>query len=349
VDRFVRYAALTGYPEVARSVGLDPARLMADEGMDVAGLAEQDTWVPAVPVARLLERSAVESGCEDFGVRMPGYRRLSALGPLSVVLREEPDLRSALDLLIRYEGAYSGVLDLRLLEADGLATVQVWLDFGAPVPVRQSADLTVATAVGVMRSLVRADWQPLSVVFAHPPPAELGLFRQIFGPGLRFDQPFTGVVFRAQDLDLPTVTADPAMRSYARRLLETVPAPQPTTITAQVRSLVEVLLPTGRCSLAHVSRALHVPARTLHRHLAEEGESYSTVVQDIRARWAERYLANDAYPLTRIALLLGFAAPSAFSVWFRGHFGITATEWRQRARSRPASTRQPADDVAERG
>ncbi|MGY1738185.1 AraC family transcriptional regulator [Geodermatophilus sp. SYSU D00684] len=349
MERLVRYAALTGYPEVARSVGLDPARLMAAEGLDLGALAEQDRWVPAAPVARLLERSAAASGCEDLGVRMAGYRRLSALGPLSVVLREEPDLRSALDLLIRYEHAYNGVLDLRLLEADGLATVQVWLNFGAPVPVRQFLDGTTAVLVGVVRSLVRVDWQPLSVVFAHGPPADPTLFHQVFGPGLRFDEPFTGVVFPARDLELPTVTADPGMRTYARRLLETVPAPRPTSPTEQVRSMVEVLLPTGRCSLVHVSRSLNIPPRTLRRHLAEEGETFSTIVHATRIRWAERYLANDAYSLTRIAHLLGFAAPSAFSVWFRGQFGATATEWRRRAQCRPAPGPPLEDGVGDRG
>ena len=116
MSRFVRYASLTGYAELARSLGLEPARLLADEGLDIADLAEQDKWIPAVPVARLLERSAAESGIEDFGVRLSGRRRLSALGPLSVVLREEPDLRSALDLAIHYEQAYCGVLDLRLID-----------------------------------------------------------------------------------------------------------------------------------------------------------------------------------------------------------------------------------------
>ena len=347
MDRLVRYAALTGYPELARSVGLDPARLMADEGLDITGLADQDTWIPAVAVARVLERSVARSGVEDFGVRLSGRRRLSALGPLSVVLREEPDLRSALNLLIRYEQAYNGILDLRLLEADGLATVPVWLEFGAPVPIRQSVDLTVANLIGGLRSLVRADWQPLSVLFAHGPPADLGLFRQVFGLGLRFDQPFTGLVLPASDLDLPTVTADPAMRLYARRLLETVQPLRPAT--EQVRSMVELLLPAGRCSLAHVSRAPHLPPRTLHRHLAEEGESFSAIVQEVRARWAERYLATDTYSLTQIAQLLGFAAPSAFSVWFRGHFGTTASEWRQRARSGPASRSRLEERVGDRG
>jgi AraC-like DNA-binding protein len=210
-------------------------------------------------------------------------------------------------------------------------------------------DLTVANLLGVLRSLVRADWQPLSVLFAHGPPADLDVFRQVFGPGLRFDQSFTGMVLAARDLDLPTVTADPGLRPYARRLLDTVLRPPPATATEQVRSTVEVLLPTGRCSLAHVSRALHVPPRTLHRHLAEEGANFSAIVQDIRARWAERYLATDAYSLTQIAHLLGFAAPSAFSVWFRGHFGTTATEWRRRARSAPASSPQPEAGVADRG
>ena len=352
MDRFVRCAALTGYPELARSVGLDPMRLMADEALDIADLADtadQDEWIPAVRVARLLERSAAESGCEDFGVRLSGRRRLSALGPLSVVLREEPDLRCALDLLIRYEQAYNGVLDLRLLEADGTATVQVWLDFGAPVPVRQSIDLTVASLIGVLRSLVHADWQPLSVSFAHRPPADLDVFRQVFGPGLRFDQPFTGVILRARDLDLPTVTADPALRPYARRLLATVPTPRPATATAQVRSMVEVLLPAGRCSLAHVSRALNVSPRSLHRHLAEEGESFSAIVHRTRVRLAERYLATDAYPLTQIAHLLGFTAPSAFSVWFRGHFGTTASEWRQRTRPGPRPSLHLEGGAGDRG
>jgi AraC-like DNA-binding protein len=113
--------------------------------------------------------------------------------------------------------------------------------------------------------------------------------------------------------------------------------------------MVEVLLPTGRCSLVHVSRSLNIPPRTLRRHLAEDGETFSTIVHATRARWAERYLANDAYSLTRIAHLLGFAAPSAFSVWFRGQFGTTATEWRRRTQSGVTPPPPLEDGVGNRG
>ena len=329
----MRYAALTGYPELARTLGLDPARLMASVGLDIVRLSEQDTWVAAVPVARLLERSARESGCEDLGVRLAGLRRFSALGPLSVVLREEPDLRSALDLLTRYEHAYNGILDLRLAADERLARVEIWLEFGAPVPVRQALDLTVANLVAVIRALVGAEWTPLSTCFAHPPPADLTTFHRAFGPGLRFDHPFTSVVFPARDLDLPTQGADPAMRAYTRQFLQTV-APLPSeTARDRVRSLVEVLLPAQRCTMAHVGRALGMQPRTLHRHLADEGQTFSGILHDTRAALAERYLANDRYSVTEVSQLLGFAAPGAFSTWFRQRFGTSPSEWRARARS----------------
>src|SRR5215207_11259672 len=121
----VRTATLDGYLGLARSAGVDPARILADAGIAVADLAVPDKWVPAAAVSRVLERSADESGLEDFGLRLAGLRRLATLGPLSVVLRQEPDLRSALGLLCRYEHSYNEAISLELSQADGLATMRV--------------------------------------------------------------------------------------------------------------------------------------------------------------------------------------------------------------------------------
>src|SRR5688572_11940432 len=128
----VRCATLDGYVGLARSAGLEPGRLLGEVGLAVADLAVPDKWVPAAGVARLLERSAAESGLEDFGLRLAGLRRLATLGPLSVVLRQEPDLRSALNLLCRYEHSYNEALRLRLDEAGDLATIRLGFEFGEP-------------------------------------------------------------------------------------------------------------------------------------------------------------------------------------------------------------------------
>src|SRR3954465_12895530 len=107
---YIRCATLDGFVGLAGSVGLHPAQQAARVGLDVADLAVPDRWIPAAAAARLLENAAVDSGAEDFGLQLSERRRLATLGPLSVVLREEPDLRSALLLLMRYEYSFNEAL-----------------------------------------------------------------------------------------------------------------------------------------------------------------------------------------------------------------------------------------------
>jgi AraC-like DNA-binding protein len=331
----VRTATLDGYLGLARAAGLDPARILTNAGIAVADLAVPDTWVPAAVVSRVLERSANESGVDDFGLRMAGLRRLATLGPLSVVLREEPDLRSALALLCRYEHSYNEAIRLRLEEAGDLATMRVWFEFGEPAPSRQALELATATLLGIVRELLGRQWEPLSICFTHRAPPSLDAHRAAFGPRLKFGHEFSGLVFYAAELDAPNTASDPLLRPYAQQLLSALPAPPAATVTGQVTQLVEMLLPLGRCSTNQVARSLGVTQRTLHRQLAAEGESFSGIVHRIREALAERYIAAERYSLTDVSQLLGFTAPSAFSRWFHQRFGVSPTEWR-------ATARQPA-------
>ena len=74
----IRTATLTGYAALVRSLNLDPAELIAAVGLAPADLDAGDRWIPAAPVARLLELSAQRSGVEDFALRLGTSRsRLS--------------------------------------------------------------------------------------------------------------------------------------------------------------------------------------------------------------------------------------------------------------------------------
>ena len=328
----IRSATLDGYVELATSLGLDPVRQVARAGLVFADLAAPEKWIPAAAAAWLLEMSAEASGVEDFGLRLSERRRLATLGPLSVVLREEPDLRSALLLLIRYEYSYNEAISLQLTETDGQATMRVWLNFGEPAPTRQGLNLAVAALLRVIRRLVGSDdWQPRSVCFAHGEPERLTTHKRLLGPRLEFESEFTGLVFRADELTDENMLADPLMRPYRPELLRVLPSRRPPTLTDQVRELVETLLPVGGASMRQVGHSLGLTVRTLRRRLEAEQTTFSSVVNDARAELAERYLAGVRLSLTDISYQLGFNAPSAFSRWFRDRFGISPTEWRQAA------------------
>jgi AraC-like DNA-binding protein len=327
----LRSATLSGYPELARAVGLDPDALAAAVGLSTADLDGSDRWMPAASVSRLLELSARQSGVEDFGLRLAGFRSLGTLGPLSAVLRDEPDLRSALGLLIHYVRGYNEALHLQLSQDGAQVTTSAWLEFGEPAPTAQGTDLVMATILSIVRSLVGDAWAPRAVWFTHPAPEDPEPYRRLFRTSVRFGADLNCLAFQVHDLDLPVTTSDASIRPYTQALLHSLASSGATTTTALVAEELERLLPLGNASAEQVSRRLGLPPRQVQRALAQEGETFSSVVHEVRAALAERYLSTEGTSLTEISQRLGFAAPSAFSRWFRQQFGRSPSEWRSTA------------------
>src|SRR5215813_9263023 len=143
MPRLIRSATLTNYVDVARSVGLDPYRMIAEFRLPPASLTDPDVRVSAAVVGRLLEESAHRSGKPDFGLRLADRRTVSNLGALALLVREQPTIRKALEVLIGYMFLHSEALRLRMEEQDGLAILNLAIDVGHPVPIRQGIELGI--------------------------------------------------------------------------------------------------------------------------------------------------------------------------------------------------------------
>jgi len=83
-----------------------------------------------------------------------------------------------------------------------------------------------------------------------------------------------------------------------------------------------------------VAQHLGVDRRTVHRRLESEGQAFSAIVDTVRRELAERYLKDRHRSLAEVSLLLGFAAPSGFSRWYRRQFSGRASDTRARAPKR---------------
>ncbi|WP_227998895.1 AraC family transcriptional regulator [Nocardia australiensis] len=336
-----RYAALNDYIDLGQSLGLDPGRLVRQTGLDPASLSLQDRWVPASAITELLERSAVESGRQDFGLLLAERRRLSNLGPLSLVIREEPDVRSALKLMVRHQHTYNESLHIRLAERNGVATVRLHLDTGELRSTRQATELAAGALHGILRGFLGAGWQPVETTFIHSAPRDRSTHLRLFGTHLKFDHRFTGMTLYTTDLDTPNPMSDPLLRSYTQHLLDSVDTAHEATVRDRVQELVELLLPTGRCSADQVARSLGIDRRTVHRKLAAEGCTYTEIVDTTRADLARRVVANQGRSLTEIAELLGFSSPASFTRWFRAQHGCSPSQWRRAAAKDAAGQQIP--------
>lgn len=324
----IRGAVLNGYVEVARSVGLDPFRMIAACGLPPACLTDPEVKVPAIAVVQLLENSARQSGKPDFGLRLADRRTLSNLGALALLVREQPTIRKALEALVGYMFLHSEALHLKMVERDGLAILNLAIDVRRPVPIRQSVELGVGFLHRSLQQLFRERWKPQSIYFTHAPPARRDAHRRFFGTSVEFGQNFNGIICRSDDIEAAVPAADPAMARHVQQYLDTLASRRDATMTARVRECIYIMLPSGLCSAEHVAERLGVDRRTVHRHLAREGQTFSATINGVRAELVARYVDNRERPLASVAELLGFSALSAFSRWFRSQFGCSVSEWR---------------------
>ncbi|NTV86029.1 MAG: AraC family transcriptional regulator [Burkholderiaceae bacterium] len=338
MTELVRSAVLTNYAEIARSVGLDPYHMVKSVGLSQACLVERDLKIPTTAVRRLLEDSAALSGVENFGLRMAETRRLSILGQLGMVARDAPTVRHLMDIIAQYMRVHNESLLLRIEEAGGLATIRQDLLVNARGSMHQSVELSLGAVMRVLRIFLGDDWSPRRVCFVHQSPVDLSLHRRLFGPALEFGSEFDGIVCKSSDLDTTIASSDPVMAAYARRQLESAFGADPTSIEKEVRQLVLILLPTGRCSVENVARHLGVDRRTVHRKLEREGLTFSGLVNQARLDLSERYLAHPTRTMAEIADLLGFSGPSALARWHQAQFGTPATV-RRKALLAKAGTR----------
>jgi len=357
----VRAAALTHFAEVAAQCGLEGRRLVAEVGLPVRCLDEPDLKVPARLVGRLLERAAALAGEPAFGVRMAEQRRLSNLGPLALLVRDEPTLRSALEALVRHLHLHNEALTVRLEQVGNLVSIhtELWSERGETQA--QATELVVGVTFRVLGIFMGAAWRPRLVCFAHAAPRiagdgparggagqRLAAHRRLFGESVEFGHQFSGIVCNAADLDAPNPAADPVMARYSRRLLarDLERGAAGATMVERVRQLVVLLLPHGHCRVEAVAHHLGVDRRTVARHLAAEGTSFSAVLEGVRADLVQRYLGAAAgtrhahgpaagRPLADLAVLLGFSAPSAFSRWHRMRFGRAPSQAAARSPAAP--------------
>jgi len=339
MTNLVRAACLTNYQEVAVESGLNPVRMLLDAGLNPNVLREPDLMIPVTRFGQLLQASADASGNQSFGLCMAESRRLSNLGAVGLLIRDQATLRDSLQVLMRYLLVLNTALSIEVEVTGDLVMVRENLIAGGlNQPTRQRTELALGVMINIMRQQLGAHWQPRRVCLEHGAPADLSVHRRLLGPRIDFDQPYNCIVCTQADLDRPNPSADPDMVRYAQRLLESSGRSRKASIADDVRRTILLLMPSGRLGVQQVAEHLGMISRTLQRHLAEQNLTFHSIVNDIRKELGVRYVQESERPLTEVASLLGFAAPSTFSRWYQTQFSCSAKESRAKRRSAPLAT-----------
>lgn len=325
-SQLIRSASLTGFRALCLALNADPARLAAAAGVPTRALEDADLKVDTRRVGKLLDLAAEKTGAEDFGLRLAEARRLSNLGPVGLIVRDQPSLRRVLDVLRQYLWLHNEALSLTLDTSDEIAVAHI--DFAASRRgvSRQAIELSVGVLCVNLRGLLGSGWKPEATCFRHRAPSNLSVHRRVFRRTPRFEQEFDGLVLPRADLDVPLVNADPLMASQIERYVERSSRARATAMSTTVGDLIILLLPTGTCCADRVATHLGMDRRTLHRQLTAEGTTFRALLDDRRASLAISLLRAER-SCTAVAEMTGFSSISTFSHWFRRHFGKTPSAY----------------------
>lgn len=327
----MRSGSLNGYVELVKSLDRDPYAFMRTVGLQAKFLEDPEMLIPRDAVRELLEITARATQTEDLALRLAGQRKLSALGPISLVLREEPTPRDALNTLCRYLKLVNASLIIRVEDTDSVVIIREDLLPSPGLPMRQSVELAVGSMFRMLSELIGQHWQPLEVCFTHRPPTDVSAHRAFFRRSVKFNQEFNGLVCMASDLSKPRDLGDQVAAGFARKYLEAALRGRNESVQETCRQLILALLPGGACTAREVARHLQVDRRTLHRRLDAEGLTFSGLLDQVRSDLVKHHLRESDLPLGEVAELLGFSRPSSFSHWFHSLFGCSASQWSKQA------------------
>lgn len=321
-----------------RQAGLDESECMADDALTLSD-----------KLSYLWDVATQASGDPLLGVKAALPQPLDRSGLMGHIMRASPDVKTAIENLVRYTPLVSPTVHSTIEQANGSTRVSLHLPGGQRRVPQQHYDFVWCLVLRTLRSAAgREDLKPVQVSYAFPQPADVQPYIDAFGCAVRFGMPTNTVQFDDADLGMPISTDNPMAADWALRMLADLAqaqrnwtvrmlakiekAPQAeNSFSKRVQGLLTGMLAHGEPLREEVAKRLMMSERTLQRRLAEEGTNFTQLVDDTRREMAYQYLRKGDLSLKKLSFQLGFSDPSAFCRACRRWFGRSPKEVQQKA------------------
>jgi len=321
-----------------RQAGLEESECMADDALTLSD-----------KLSHLWETATQASGDPLLGIKAALPQPLDRSGLMGHIMRASPDVKTAIENLVRYTPLVSPTVHSTIEQADGCTRVSLHLPGGQRRVPQQHYDFVWCLVLRTLRTAAgRDDLKPVLVHYAFPQPENIQPYIDAFGCTVRFGMPGNTMQFDDADLCVPISTDNPMAADWALRMLADLAqaqrnwtlrmlakleqAPQAEhTFSKRVQGLLAGMLAQGEPLREEVAKRLMMSERTLQRRLAEEGTNFTQLVDDTRREMAYQYLKKGDLSLKKLSFQLGFSDPSAFCRACRRWFGRSPKEVQQRS------------------
>lgn len=270
---------------------------------------------------RLHRRVADEFQEQTLGLQLGACVHPSHLGALGYAFLASSSLRTAFYRVQRFVHMVHGRLVATIDESPGHMRLSWELLAYYPYP-HQFAESRLAGALTMARMNFGDELRPVRVSLTREHPGNLTPWEEFFGCSVSFASEKDSITFAEGDMRRLLTTSNRDLVTLHEEMMERQSQPADRSgLFNRARATIVEELPTGRITEAQLAARLHMSPRTLRRRLREHGQTFRSVLAEVRKDLAQRYVRQPDYRMTEIAFLLGFSDSSAFSRAYRDWFG----------------------------
>lgn len=331
-----RAANLRGFAALIDELGGDGASTLERFGIPPGAVDNDDAVIPGESIGWSLQIAAAELNCPDLGLRLAERQDDSVLGPLAVAMAHAETVGDAIACATRYLFVEHTGISLTLVpDPEGQSgTVAVNLRDPAEVSgFAQGIDLAAGSIHHALRRAAGGDYGLRTLLLPHPPLAPVHRYVEFFGTQVRFNAGTTLFRIPAEVLTRPIVGSNRTIRTMAMDYLARNYSELDKSMTARVRIAVEQIFMQSKPAIDVVAKMLSMHERSLQRALADEGTTFSEVLDGARRDATYRLLRETDMPMTEITTLIWLGEQSALTRAVRRWFGATPQQIRSAARA----------------
>ncbi len=325
--RCVRIAAIAGFEKRIKSLGGDFNQIcnISDVAPGIFSRGQYDKFISLDKLAELLMNAAIETNSYQFGLMLGREKKSSMLGILGLLIRDNPDVQSAL---------YSLVDNIHLHLQDSISiefsvdhdTSKISID---PVSLPESGrhyvyDLILGCLLGLLKSLCGKKFIVTEINMDSRTSDQQCEYEMLLGAKVNINQLRNEIVFPTEFISKKLNHIDP---QYNAILQEYRNKNNKFQYRKVVKDIIRDVLPKGYCNIDYVSCQLNLNKRTLNRKLAAEGSSFKELSIEVKSDTAKKLLAKPLNSVTSISLELGYSETSSFTNAFKSWFGVTPKKW----------------------
>jgi AraC-like DNA-binding protein len=308
----------------------------ADELLDQAGigkhlLSDPDARVGVENMGRLWKLAVQKTGDAGFGLRAASHIRPTTFHALGFALMVSSSMMDALERLQRFYRIVSDAIDIKLQPVGDTLAISLDPSDELTRPSPEAFDMIVAAVIVYARILVPDGFDPVRVELRRAAPSVPDSYEKFFRAPVSFGTVHNCIYFPLASMRTPLPAANAEIaRANDQIMVDYLTRFDKSQVAHQVRARLIELLPLGEPSIAALSRAMGMSARSLSRHLSKEKVSYREIVNDVRRYLATQYLKQPHLSIIEIAFRLGYSDSSNFTRAFKRWFGLSPAAYRSK-------------------